>query len=90
LRPLGRLASLRRVIAKLRSPCALIRQRHSLLLACLLGSFLACLSNALLAAEEVTLGKPAPEIDGKDIDGKAFKLSDHRGKVVLLTFWGDW
>lgn len=35
-------------------------------------------------------GKPAPEITGEDIDGKAFKLSDYRGKVVLLDFWGDW
>jgi hypothetical protein len=35
-------------------------------------------------------GKPAPEIAGEDIDGKAFKLSDYRGKVVLLDFWGHW
>jgi hypothetical protein len=32
----------------------------------------------------------APEIAGKDLDGKAFKLSDYRGKVVLLDFWGHW
>jgi AhpC/TSA family len=35
-------------------------------------------------------GKPAPDIAGEDIDGKKFKLSDYRGKVVLLDFWGDW
>ncbi|HMC90420.1 MAG TPA: redoxin domain-containing protein [Gemmataceae bacterium] len=35
-------------------------------------------------------GKPAPEIAGQDIDGKGFKLSDYRGKVVLLDFWGHW
>jgi hypothetical protein len=34
--------------------------------------------------------KPAPEITGEDIEGKPFKLSDYRGKVVLLDFWGDW
>jgi hypothetical protein len=33
------------------------------------------------------LGKPAPEIVGKDQDGKPFQLSDYRGKVVLLYFW---
>jgi peroxiredoxin len=33
---------------------------------------------------------PAPEIAGEDIDGKKFKLSDYRGKVVLLDFWGNW
>ncbi|HTU19360.1 MAG TPA: hypothetical protein VMG10_14965 [Gemmataceae bacterium] len=36
------------------------------------------------------VGKPAPEIEGEDIDGKLFKLSDYRGKVVLLDFWGNW
>lgn len=36
------------------------------------------------------VGKPAPEIEGEDIDGVTFKLSDYRGKVVLLDFWGDW
>lgn len=48
-------------------------------------------------AEQVTLelneirrlavGKPAPEIDGQDQQGTPFKLSDYRGKVVLLYFW---
>jgi RNA polymerase sigma factor (sigma-70 family) len=35
-------------------------------------------------------GKPAPEIDGRDIDGKPLKLSDYRGKVVVVVFWGSW
>jgi len=35
-------------------------------------------------------GQPAPEIVGEDIDGQQFKLSDYRGKVVLLDFWGNW
>jgi peroxiredoxin len=35
----------------------------------------------------VGIGKPAPELDGKDLDGKPLKLSDSRGKVVVLTFW---
>lgn len=38
----------------------------------------------------ILVGKPAPEIEGEDIDGKKFKLSDYRGKVVLLDFWGNW
>jgi cytochrome oxidase Cu insertion factor (SCO1/SenC/PrrC family) len=32
-------------------------------------------------------GNLAPEIEGQDADGKSFKLSDYRGKVVLLDFW---
>ncbi len=33
------------------------------------------------------VGAPAPEIDGKDLEGKPMKLSDYRGKVVVLGFW---
>ncbi len=36
------------------------------------------------------IGKPAPEIEAEDIDGQSFKLSDYRGKVVFLDFWGHW
>ncbi len=35
------------------------------------------------------IGKVAPDIDGKDQDGTQFKLSDYRGKVVLLYFWSE-
>ena len=38
----------------------------------------------------IRVGKEAPEIKGPDLDGKEFKLSDYRGKVVLLDFWGHW
>ncbi len=41
-------------------------------------------------AEQLGVGELAPEIEGVDQDGKPMKLSDHRGKVVLLDFWGDW
>ncbi len=36
------------------------------------------------------VGQLAPEIEGKDLDGVPFKLSDYRGKVVMLDFYGDW
>ena len=32
----------------------------------------------------------APDFDAKTIDGHEFKLSDYRGKVVLLDFYGFW
>ena len=32
----------------------------------------------------------APEIADRDLDGVDFKLSDYRGKVVVIDFWGDW
>lgn len=38
----------------------------------------------------LVVGKPAPEIDGTGMDGGRLKLSDYRGKVVVLVFWGTW
>jgi cytochrome oxidase Cu insertion factor (SCO1/SenC/PrrC family) len=41
-------------------------------------------------AAPLAVGKEAPELQGTDQDGKPFKLSEYRGKVVLLDFWGNW
>jgi hypothetical protein len=41
----------------------------------------------LFAIRNLSVGKEAPDIEGEDQDGKRFKLSDYRGKVVLLDFW---
>jgi AhpC/TSA family len=43
----------------------------------------------LYALHNLIVGKVAPEIEDRDGDGKSFKLSDYRGKVVLLQFWTD-
>ena len=37
----------------------------------------------------LAIDKAAPEIEGKDQEGKQFKVSDYRGKVVLLYFWSE-
>jgi hypothetical protein len=44
----------------------------------------------LKALRTMRVGKTAPEIAAGDLDGKEFKLSEYRGKVVLLDFWGNW
>jgi peroxiredoxin len=36
------------------------------------------------------IGKPAPAIAGSDIDGKAIRLADFKGDVVLILFWATW
>jgi hypothetical protein len=46
--------------------------------------------STLFEMQHLVVGKTAPEIEGEDIDGKRFKLSDYRGKVVVLDFWGNW
>src|SRR4030095_9964418 len=44
----------------------------------------------LFEIRNLAIGKVAPEIEGEDVEGKRFKLSDYRGKVVVIDFWGDW
>jgi hypothetical protein len=41
----------------------------------------------LFELRHLAIGKEAAEIEGDDQDGKRFRLSDYRGKVVLLYFW---
>jgi cytochrome oxidase Cu insertion factor (SCO1/SenC/PrrC family) len=36
------------------------------------------------------VGRPAPDIEGKDVDGKPMNLRDFHGKVVLLDFWATY
>jgi len=44
-----------------------------------------------LAAEEKTqIGKPAPDFEQKTPDGKTVKVSDFKGKYVLVDFWASW
>jgi hypothetical protein len=38
----------------------------------------------------LAIGKTAPEVAGEDQDGKKFKLSDYKGKVVFLDFWSQY
>lgn len=44
----------------------------------------------LYELKHLTVGSEAPEITGKDMSGKALTLSGQRGKVVVLSFFGDW
>src|SRR5438105_15960835 len=43
-----------------------------------------------MAARPPLVGSPAPEIVLKDLQGRDVKLSDLRGKVVLVNFWATW
>ncbi len=38
----------------------------------------------------VSVGNIAPDFNAKNLDGKSVKLSDFRGKYVLLDFWAVW
>jgi peroxiredoxin len=43
-----------------------------------------------VAPQFAELGKPAPDFMLQDINGKSWRLSDFRGKVVLVNFWASW
>jgi thiol-disulfide isomerase/thioredoxin len=36
------------------------------------------------------IGKPAPAIEGTDLDGKPVSLAGMKGDVVLVVFWASW
>ena len=48
------------------------------------------LDGILYVQEHLVPGAVAPAIEGPDLADVSFKLSDYRGKVVLLDFWGYW
>jgi hypothetical protein len=40
--------------------------------------------------DRLQVGMEVPDIEAEDVDGAEFKLSEYRGKIVFLDFWGDW
>jgi len=42
------------------------------------------------AAGAMKVGDVTPDFARSDIQGKQFRLADHRGKLVLLNFWATW
>ena len=58
--------------------------------ACPAFAFLATAPAIQTVANKGTGNKAAPEWQLKDLDGKPVKLSDFKGKVVILNFWATW
>ncbi|TAJ18713.1 MAG: redoxin domain-containing protein [Planctomycetota bacterium] len=44
----------------------------------------------LFAYEHLAIGTVAEDFTALDENGKQWKLSDYRGKVVIVDFWGYW
>lgn len=44
----------------------------------------------LYELEHLQLGMTAPDFESVDENGAKWKLSDYKGKVVVVDFWGNW
>jgi cytochrome c biogenesis protein CcmG/thiol:disulfide interchange protein DsbE len=42
------------------------------------------------ASDSPLLGRPAPEVIGRGIDGGTIRLSQYRGRYVVLNFFASW
>jgi thiol-disulfide isomerase/thioredoxin len=46
--------------------------------------------SALRKQGELAVGKPFPDFNEKDMDGKPLSIARFKGKVVLVDFWAVW
>jgi thiol-disulfide isomerase/thioredoxin len=44
----------------------------------------------LFEMTQLVVGQAAPSLEGRDADGKPFRLSDCKGKVIVLMFSANW
>jgi cytochrome c biogenesis protein CcmG/thiol:disulfide interchange protein DsbE len=48
-------------------------------------------ASAFLEGSKLKKGQPAPDFTLRDLDGKTWKLSDLKGKkIVMIDFWATW
>ena len=40
--------------------------------------------------DTATIGQAAPDFSMQTFSGESFTLSEHRGEVVVMNFWGSW
>ncbi len=43
-----------------------------------------------MASRPPVIGSQAPDFQLTDLEGKTTRLSQYRGRVVLLNFWAKW
>lgn len=51
--------------------------------------FLITITYVCLAAS-LEVGKAAPPLEARQLDGAKFSLADHTGKVVIINIWASW
>ena len=58
--------------------------------ALLRASIMSLLLTLPLRAQTLEIGQPVPEIDLPSLSGERVRLSEMRGRPVVVTFWGTW
>lgn len=53
-------------------------------------SYAAMAEGQLFELDNLQIGKTPADFEVTDENGVKFKLSDYRGKVVVIDFWGNW
>jgi thiol-disulfide isomerase/thioredoxin len=53
-------------------------------------AILACVAVTMPAHADIKIGNAPPNYLGKDGDGNTVDLRDHRGKVVIVSFFASW
>lgn len=53
-------------------------------------TYAAAAERHLFELDRLQLGMVAPDFEATDENGVQWKLSDYRGKVVVVDFWGNW
>jgi len=61
----------------------------TILIVCL-ALFFSTISVLGMGVRPPVIGSPAPDFQLTDLQGKTQRLSQYRGKVVLLNFWATW
>lgn len=54
------------------------------------GTYKEAAESFLFELDHLQIGMQAPDFETIDENGTKFKLSDYRGKVMVIDFWGNW
>ncbi len=52
--------------------------------------YLKMLSGQVKTLKRVSIGQPAPDFRLNDMDNRPVRLTDFKGKIVLIDFWASW